>query len=86
MTLPKFTDVGVMLNRPAAVVVVPVPVRGTSRFSLETKRLPPLVPAEGGTKVTVTVVLCPACRVMGDAGPLTENPPPVAFRPESCTL
>ena len=86
MTSPKFTDVGVILNCPAVVVVVPVPVRGMSRFSLKTKRLPPLVPADGGTKATVTVVLCPACKVMGNAGPLTENPPPVAFRLEILTL
>jgi hypothetical protein len=89
LTLPKFTAPGVILNRPAAVVFVPVPVpvRGTSRFSLRTKRLPALVRDDGGTKVTVTVVLCPACKVMGNAGPLTENPPlVVAFRPEICTL
>ena len=84
--MPKFTAPGVILNCPAAVLVVPVPVKGMSRFSLRTKRLPALVPADGGTKVTVTVVLCPACKVMGNAGPLTENPPPPAFRPEICTL
>ena len=83
MTLPKFTAPGVILNCPA-VVVVPVPVRGTSRFTLETKSLPPLVPADVGAKVTVTVVLCPACKVMGNAGLLTENPPPVACGLETC--
>ena len=76
-----------MLDCPAVVVVVvPVPLRGTSRLALETKRLPPLVPADGGAKVTFTVILCPAFKVMGNAGPLTENPPPVACKPEICTL
>src|SRR5580704_12910729 len=42
----------------------------------ETTRLPPVRPADCGAKVTFTVTLCPAARVKGMVGPLTENPLP----------
>ena len=85
-TLPKFTGDGVMLNCPAVfvIVVVPVPVRGMFRLALETHRLPPVVPADCGVKVTFTVTLCPTPKLMGKAGPLTDNPPPIACKPEIC--
>ena len=77
-----------MLNCPAVfvTVVVPVPVSGMFRLSLETHRLPPVGPTDWGVKVTFTVILCPTSKVVGNAGPLTENPPPVACKPEISTL
>jgi hypothetical protein len=74
-----------MVNFPA-VVVVPVPLRGTFREGLGTKRLPPLIPADCGAKVRRNVMLCPPFKVMGNAGPLTENPLPVACQAEIVTL
>src|SRR6202050_5121864 len=60
LTSPTFSDGGVMLSFPAVVVVVPVPLRGTSRFSSETKRLSPLVPADGGTNPNLSGGACAA--------------------------
>jgi len=77
--LPKFTDDGVIVNCPA-VVTVPVPFNGTFRLGPVTKALPLLVLADRGVNVRLSVILCPALRVTGNAAPLTENP-----APDSCS-
>lgn len=73
--MPKFTSDGVIVNCPA-VVPVPVPFRGTFRAGPVTKTLPLLVIADSGAKVRLSVILCPALRVIGSVAPLTENPAP----------
>ena len=67
VTLPKFSGAGVT-DRPAVAVVVPVPLNGTFELGPKMKMPPALVPADGGVKVDCNVTLCPALKVMGDAG------------------
>lgn len=76
---PKFTDVGVMLNWPAAVVVAPVPLKGTVTLGPVTKSSPALAPEVCGAKVRFTVRLCPGFNVTGKVAPLTENSLPVIW-------
>jgi hypothetical protein len=52
----------------------------------ETNRLPPVAPADCGAKATFNVTLCPAPRVKGNAGPLTENPTPVKRNADRVTF
>lgn len=44
---------------------------------LATERLPVMLPLVAGSKITLKVVFCPAARIRGKVGPLTENPAPV---------
>jgi 1-acyl-sn-glycerol-3-phosphate acyltransferase len=79
--LPKFTDAGVMVSCPTAGGgVVPMPLRGTFTLGPVTKRSPPLVPAACGANVRFTVTLCPPLKLIGSAGPLSENPLPVIWK------
>ena len=80
LTLPKFTDAGVMFSCPTRVAVAPVPLRGTFTLGPLTKRSPPVVPANCGAKVRFTVTLCPPFKVIGNVGPLTENSLPVIWK------
>jgi hypothetical protein len=76
-TSPKFSDAGAMVNWLEAVVV-PVPVRGMAAIAgPETSKLPPVMPADFGEKVTFSVTLCPAPRIKGNVAPLIENSLPV---------
>jgi hypothetical protein len=50
------------------------------------KSLPAVGPAELGEKSTFKVTLCPASSVIGNAGPLTENPAPVVWSAERVTF
>jgi hypothetical protein len=85
VTSPKFTGAGATESFPA-VVIVPIPLSGTSRLGPETKMLPPLVPADRGAKVECSVMLCPPFRVIGSTGPVTENPLPVIWKADIVTL
>jgi hypothetical protein len=85
VTSPKFTGAGATESCPA-VVIVPIPLRGTFRPGAETKTLPPLVHADCGAKVECNVILRPPFKVIGSAGPVTENPLPVAWKADIFTL
>ena len=59
----------------------PVPasemLSGEFEASLTTLMLPVALPAPGGAKVALKLVLCPAAKVMGRERPLRLNPLPV---------
>ncbi len=57
LTFPKFSDVGAIVNCPAVLVFVPVPLIGTFTLGPETKMDPPLGPADLGAKLRFTVTL-----------------------------
>jgi hypothetical protein len=80
-TLPKFNVQGDTLSCPRVFVVTPVPLSGMFNPSFDTNKSPALTPADDGVKPTCTVTLWLGWRVTGKAGPLTVNPPPVAFQP-----
>lgn len=67
-------------------MAAPVPVSGMASAGPETNRLPPIVPADCGAKATFTVTLRPAPRVIGNMGPLAENPMPVVCRADRVTF
>jgi hypothetical protein len=50
------------------------------------KTIPALVPADEGVKVDCIVILCPGLKVIGNVGPLTENPLPVDWKAEIFTF
>ena len=80
VTLPRASDPGDTLNRPAAVVT-PVPETGTVNVGLlavdVTVRFPLAEPPALGANDTVKVALCPPLSVNGVVIPLTLNPAPV---------
>jgi hypothetical protein len=45
-----------------------------------TKIFPLIDPEDGGTKLTVNVMLCPLLKKSGSWGPLTEKPLPVVWK------
>ena len=52
----------------------------------ETRRSPPLIPADCGAKVRFKVIFCPPLKTIGNAAPLTENPVPDIWKFESVTF
>src|ERR1035438_3798563 len=52
----------------------------------ETNSAPAVAPGDSGAKATFNVTLCPAPRVKGNIGPLTENPTPVVWTAERFTF
>jgi hypothetical protein len=82
-TLAKFTLPGLAASWPG---VMPVPVRGMASAEPETNTLPPLMLADCGVKATFNETLCPGPKVMGNEGPLIENPLPVIWSADSVTL
>jgi hypothetical protein len=76
--LPKFNDAGAIANCPDAVIVVPVPVRGTCRLGplealLVNDSAPETVPLLVGLKATLNDELCPAGIVNGNVAPVRMN-------------
>src|ERR1035441_3678597 len=48
-------------------------------------RLPLVVPADCGAKVTFNVTLCPAPSLIGNVAPPVENPAPIVCRAQRAT-
>jgi hypothetical protein len=78
LTSPKFTDPGVMLNCPAVVVFVPVPLNGTLALEpfealLVNDSDPETVPLPVGLNATLNDELVPAAMVKGRETPCRTN-------------
>lgn len=86
-TSPKFSGAGATVNLLELLEVVPVPVRGMVAASgPEINRLPPVMPADCGAKVTFNVTLWPGFRLNGNPGPPIENSLPMIWAAKRVTF
>ena len=87
VTVPKFSEVGVIASCPRAV---PAPERLIERFGLvafeTTEILPFALPVPAGENDAENVTLCPGASVEGKESPLIANPAPVTVACEMMTL
>ncbi len=87
VTVPKFAEVGVMVNCPC---VVPVPDKPIVRFGFEaletTEMLPLTLPVTVGENDVVNDTLWPGFSVAGRVNPLMLNPAPVTLACDRLTL
>lgn len=87
VTVPKFAEVGVMVNCPCAA---PVPDKPIVRFGFEalerTEMLPLTLPVTVGENDAVKDTLWPGLSVAGSVNPLILNPAPVTLACDRLTL
>ncbi len=86
VTLLKLTLVGITEIWGCTPLPLSEIVAGELVALLTTLRLPVALPAVAGAKLTVSVKLWPAARVMAPEKPLTANPAPVMATCEMLTL